>query len=310
MKHCLCIVLMFASLMGCTSTSTSTEDGAGKLAGTLIKGEVFDQSMQVLASDELEGRKPFTAGEAKTIAYLQKAFAGIGLQPGNDTSFLQQVPMVEIKSEAARTLTVQEGEHALSFNFLDDYVAGSRRVQPEVSLNNSEMVFVGYGIVAPEFGWNDYAGVDVKGKTVVVLVNDPGFFDSSLFKGRTMTYYGRWTYKFEEAARQGAAGVFIVHDTKPASYDWPVVRSSWSKSRLYLNREDGNMNRCAVEGWLSMETAKKVLALAGQPDSIFAAAGKKGFNPVPLQLKASITVKNNIKESHSYNVLALLPGTE
>lgn len=304
------MVVMFAGLISCTSTSTSADDGAGKIAGSLIKGEVFDQSIQILASDELEGRKPFTTGEGKTIAYLQKAFAGIGLQPGNDTSFLQQVPMVEIKSDASRTLTVQNSTNSFSFNFLDDYVAGSRRVQPEVSLDSSEMVFVGYGIVAPEFGWNDYAGVDVKGKTVVVLVNDPGFFDNSLFKGKTMTYYGRWTYKFEEAARQGAAGVFIVHDVKPASYDWPVVRSGWSKSRLYLSREDGNMNRCAVEGWLSMETAHKVLALAGHSDSIFAAAGKKGFNPVPLQLKASITIKNSIKESNSFNVLALLPGTE
>ncbi len=168
----------------------------------------------------------------------------------------------------------------------------------------------GYGIVAPEYGWNDYEGLDVKGKTVVVLVNDPGFADSTLFKGKTMTYYGRWTYKFEEAARQGAAGVMIVHDTRPASYGWTVVRSGWSKSKLYLEAEDNNKSRALIEGWMTMDSAKKLFKLAGVSDSVLTEAGKKGFKPVNLGVKTSVTINSTIKKSKSNNVLAVWPGTD
>lgn len=310
MKKYFAYIWVLISITSCNTGSPGKQTDAVTIAEENIQGKVFDAAMKVLASDELEGRKPFTIGETKTIAYLQDAYSAIGLMPGNDTSFLQKVPLVDVKSVPEVSLTVQNSDTELSFHYLDDYVAASRRLQDESKLEKSEIVFVGYGIVAPEFGWNDYAGIDVKGKTVMVLVNDPGFFDSTLFKGKTMTYYGRWTYKFEEAARQGAAGVFIVHDTRPASYDWPVVRSGWSKSKLYLNREDRNMGRAAVEGWVTMASAKKIMALAKKPDSLLQAAGKKGFNPVPLNLNASIRIKNTFKESYSQNFIALLPGTE
>lgn len=289
-------------LTGC-SEKTSNENDA------LINGEEFSKHIAVLASDSLEGRKPFSAGEEKTINYLKTEFEKLGLQPGNGDSYFQKVPMVDIMSKPEGKLVFKGAGPAVELNYLDDFVAASRRVKEQVKLENSEMIFVGYGIVAPEYGWNDYDGLDVKGKTVVVVVNDPGFWDPKLFKGKTMTYYGRWTYKFEEAARQGAAGVILIHDTKPASYGWAVVRSGWSKSKLYLQAEDDNMSRAAVEGWITMESAKKLFQLAGVSDTLLQAAGKKGFKPVPLKVKASISLKNAIKRSESNNVLAVLPGT-
>jgi Zn-dependent M28 family amino/carboxypeptidase len=276
----------------------------------LITGEQFTRHIAVLASDSLEGRKPFSTGEKKTINYLKTEFEKLGLLPGNGESYFQKVPMVDIMSKPAGQLVFKGAKGNLSLNYLDDFVAATRRVREQVIVQNSEMIFAGYGIVAPEYGWNDYEGLNVKGKTVVVLVNDPGFSDSTLFKGKTMTYYGRWTYKFEEAARQGAAGVIIIHDTGPASYGWTVVRSGWSKSKLYLQAEDDNMSRAVMEGWITMESAKKLFALAGVSDTLLVAAGKKGFKPVPLGVSSSITLNNKIKKSESNNVLALLPGTD
>src|SRR5690606_29616977 len=202
----------------------------------------FTRHLQVLAADSLEGRKPFTPGEDKTIRYLQEQSRQLGLKPGNGNSYLQEVPMVEITSVPAGPLVFKGKNGTLSLSYLDDYVATTRRVTPQVQLNNSEVVFAGYGIVAPEYNWNDYAGLDVKGKTVLVMVNDPGFVDSTMFKGKTMTYYGRWTYKYEEAARQGAAGIIIIHDTAPASYPWSVVRGGWSGAKLYLQTADNDMS--------------------------------------------------------------------
>ncbi len=297
--------LFFASgiLAGCGDKAENKEE-------SLITGKEFAKHIAVLASDSLEGRKPFSTGEEKTIQYLKTEFEKMGLQPGNGDSYFQKVPMVDIMSKPSGKLVFKGAKSGIELNYLDEFVAASRRVREQVKLENSEMVFVGYGIVAPEFGWNDYAGIDVKGKTVVVLVNDPGFWDANLFKGKTMTYYGRWTYKFEEAARQGAAGVMIIHDTKPASYNWAVVRSGWSKSKLYLQAEDDNMSRAAVEGWITMEFAKKMFQLAGVSDTVLTTARNKGFKPVPLHMKASITINNTIKKSESNNVLAVWPGTD
>jgi Zn-dependent M28 family amino/carboxypeptidase len=275
-----------------------------------IDGKVFSQHMAVLAADSLEGRKPFTKGEEKTLRYLKAQFEALGLQPGNGDSYFQEVPMVEIKSTPAGPLKIEGKSGNISLNYLDDFVGGSRHIANEVQLKNSELIFAGYGIVAPEYNWNDYAGLDVKGKTVVVLVNDPGFTDSTLFKGKTMTYYGRWTYKFEEAARQGAAGVLIVHDTRPASYGWTVVRSGWSKSKLYLEADDNNKSRAMMEGWITMDSAKKLFKLAGVSDALLTDAGKKDFKPVPLGVHTSMTIHNQIKKSKSNNVLAVWPGTD
>ncbi len=280
-----------------------------RAADSAIDGKAFAKHIKVLASDDFEGRKPFSPGEAKTIEYLKTEFEKLGLKPGNGKSYFQDVPMVDIASTPAGPLVMKGKDGEISLNYLTDYVAATRRVQDQVKVENSEMVFAGYGIVAPEYGWNDYAGLDVKGKTVVVLVNDPGIVDDKLFKGNTMTYYGRWTYKFEEAARQGATGVLIVHDTGPASYGWSVVRSGWSKSKLYLQAEDDNRSRAAMEGWLTLESAKKLFKLAGVSPDIMHKASQKGFKPVPLGVKTSLVINNTFKKSISHNVIALLPGT-
>jgi len=290
-------------LYGCSDKSDKQETN-------LIDGKEFTRHIAVLASDSLEGRRPFSVGEEKTINYLKTEFEKLGLGPGNGNSYFQKVPLVDIMSKPDGQLVLKGAKGSLSLNYLDDFVAATRRVQSQVKVEDSPMIFAGYGIVAPEYGWNDYDGLDVKGKTVVVLVNDPGFADSTLFKGKTMTYYGRWTYKFEEAARQGATGVIIIHDTKPASYGWAVVRSGWSKSKLYLQADDDNMSRAVMEGWITMESAKKLFQLAGVSETLIRAAGKKGFQAVPLHVNASITLNNTIKKSESNNVLALLPGTD
>ena len=180
-------------------------------------------------------------------------------------------------------------------------------------MRGSEVVFVGYGIDAPEFGWNDYAGVDMRGKTALILVNDPGFVtgDETLFRGKAMTYHGRWTYKFEEAARKGAAGAIIVHETAPASYDWGVVRNSWSGPQFYLDRADGNAGRTALEGWITEGRARQLMELAGQDfDAMKAAAVKRGFKPVPLGVTATGGVRNAIRHKRSPNLVGLMPGKD
>jgi Zn-dependent M28 family amino/carboxypeptidase len=309
MQTCYRLLLIAAIALGaCNRAGKNTAALEDSTAFKAISEEGFRQHLGVLAADSFEGRKPFTTGEEKTIRYLQAQFKQLGLQPGNGNSYLQEVPMVEITSTPSGPLVFKGKGGQLSLKYLDDYVGTTRRVTPKVQLNNSEMVFAGFGIVAPEYNWNDYAGLDVKGKTVVVMVNDPGFYDSTLFKGHTMTYYGRWTYKYEEAARQGAAGLIIIHDTAPASYPWSVVRSGWSGAKLYLQTSDNDMSRAAMEGWITLDAAKKLFRLAGVSDTLMQAARKPGFKPVPLPVTASVTINNKLKKSTSHNVLAVWPG--
>ncbi|UKT66074.1 M28 family metallopeptidase [Pedobacter mucosus] len=296
------------SLSACRQSSISNADGPDSLAIKAINDSSLTGYLAKIASDDFEGRKPFTNGETKTINYLKAEFEKLGLKPGNGDSFFQEVPMVEIKSIPEDKMLIKGKTGTLTLNYLTDFVAGSRRVVNEVSIKNSPMVFVGYGIVAPEYGWNDYAGLDVKGKTVVVMINDPGFADSTLFKGKNMTYYGRWTYKFEEASRQGATGILIIHDNEPAAYPWSVVRSGWSKSKLTLQSENNGMNRTVVEGWITLDVAKQIFKMAGQTDALFTEAKKKGFKAVDLKMITSLKIKNKIKKSITYNVLATIPG--
>ncbi len=301
-----CALFFFGS---CKQNAKSTNAGADSLAIKAINDSSLTQYLSVIAADSLQGRKPFTNGETKTINYLKAQFEKLGLEPGNGNSFFQEVPMVEIKSIPEDKMVFKGKNASLTLNYLTDFVAGTRRVQDEVSISNSPLVFAGYGIVAPEYGWNDYADLNVKGKTVVVLINDPGFADSALFKGKNMTYYGRWTYKFEEAARQGATGIIIVHDTEPAAYPWTVVRSGWSKSKLTLQSEDNGMNRAVVEGWITLDKAKALFAMDGKSfDQLALSARKKGFKAVDLNISTSLKVKNTIKKSVTYNVLAKIPG--
>jgi Zn-dependent M28 family amino/carboxypeptidase len=267
------------------------------------------QHIAVLANDSLQGRKPFSVGEEKTIAYIAAQFKKMGLEPGNNGSYYQNVPMVEIKLADVPTMQIT-GKTNLKMEAGVNFVAATRREVPAVELKNSPLVFAGYGIVAPEYKWNDYANLDVKGKTVVVLVNDPGFqAPEKFFKGDTMTYYGRWTYKYEEAARQGAAGVIIVHQTEPASYGWQVIQNSFTGSKLYLQQANKHMDRCQFEGWINEETAKKLLADAGITEDMRAYARKKDFKAVPLNSTVSVSLKNKLKYSTSHNVIATLKGS-
>ncbi len=263
-----------------------------------------------LASDEFLGRKPFTEGEVKTVNYLKDEFEKLGLLPGNGDSYFQDVPMVEITGTPSENMIISGKNESFNLELLKDFVATTNKVVTDVSLENSELVFAGYGIVAPEYGWNDYEGMDWKGKTAVVLINDPGFKsgDSTVFKGNEMTYYGRWTYKYEEAARQGADGLIIIHDTEPAAYGWNVIESGWSGARLIIENDLPLLN---VESWISSESAKKMFdasALNGQDYKTI--SRKKGFKPIPLELNVSVEIKNKIKRDVSKNVVALIPGTD
>ena len=280
---------------------------------TAINLQDYTRHIQTLSSDEFAGRAPSSVGEEKTIRYLEEEFRKLGLRPGNGDSFFQEVSLIAINTTPPPRLTVRAGKKRLHLNWRKDYVAVTRQMQPEVVIQNSPLVFAGYGIVAPEYHWNDYDGVDVAGKTVVVLVNDPGYAtgDSILFKGRAMTYYGRWTYKYEEAARQGAAGIIIVHETGPAGYPWGVVESGWTGPQFYLESPDGNMSRCALEGWITEDAARQLFAAGGMDfEAAKAAASHPGFQPIPLHAGYSVTLRNEIHSSVSNNVLALLPGNE
>ena len=276
--------------------------------------------VKILASDRFEGRAPGTAGEDLTVAYLTKQFKEYGLKPGNpDGTFVQEVPLVAIKSAPVASFAPASGGAAYVPAYPDDYVAVSRHVAPEVDVKDSEMVFVGYGVVAPEYGWDDYKGMDLRGKTLVMLINDPPVpdpkdlsrLDEKVFKGKTMTYYGRWTYKYEIAAKEGAAAAIIVHETEPAGYPYEVIKNSWSGENSDLKTPDGNSGLVPVEAWVSSGTAVKLLALAGQD---FAAlkrqAVSRDFKPVALGLKASFAIKNEIREIRSRNVVAKLEGSD
>lgn len=261
-----------------------------------------------LASDEFEGRKPGTDGERRTIEYLVAEFGRLGLEPGNGDSWLQQVPIVETTTASDASLSL--GGRAL--RYLDEMVVWTRRVVPEARLEASPLVFVGHGIVAPEHGWNDYAGLDMRGKTALILINEPGFAtgDASLFRGRALTYYGRWTYKFEEAARQGAAGAIIVHQTEPAGYPWHTVRNGRIGPQVDLESADGNAARALIEGWITEEAAEALFRAAGTSyGEALRAASARGFQPRPMQIQATAAVRNVIRRASSANVLAKIRGT-
>ena len=271
-----------------------------------ISVEKIVPPLKTLASDEFEGRLPTTEGEKKTLDFLVTEFKKLGYSPGNGDSFLQEVDLMEITADPDMTMSIGSN----TFSYKQDMVASSKREQNEVTLNDSELVFVGYGVNAPEYEWNDYAGLDVAGKTVVILVNDPGFEnpESGKFQGTTMTYYGRWSYKYEEASRQGAAGALIVHETAPASYGWSVVANSWSGPQYGLVSADAGASRVAVEGWLSLDAAEKVFAEAGLSFAEQKAKAMQGPYSQPMDISASVTVKNTFKQSKSHNVIATLPG--
>ena len=314
MKKILLLPLVVSSvawLSACSqepAATTPTEQNNFDVVYNSITADKIAPPLKTLASDEFEGRLPTTAGEKKTLDFLVSEFKRLGLEPGNGDSYLQAVELMEITADPNMTMTI--GDH--TFDYKTDMVAGSKREQDVVTLTDSELVFVGYGIHAPEYDWNDYEGLDVAGKTVVILVNDPGFENpqGGKFQGTTMTYYGRWSYKYEEASRQGAAGAIIVHETAPASYGWSVVANSWSGPQYGLVSPDNGASRVAVEGWLTLEAASRVFADAGLNFEEEKAKAMQGPYSVPLDQNMSVTVKNTYQASTSYNVLATLPGSE
>ncbi len=276
-----------------------------------IDASVYRKHVAKLASDEFEGRKPGTVGETRTLEYLEAEFRKLGLEPGNGASFLQEVPMVEITAAPDASLRFTTGTDVAHLKFRDDMVIWTKRVKETESLTASPLVFVGYGVTAPEFGWDDYAGIDMRGKTAVILVNDPGFItkDESLFRGRAMTYYGRWTYKYEEAARRGAAAAIIVHQTEPASYGWGTVVNSWSTPQLDQETAEGNAGRVGVEGWITEAAAQKLFAAnGGSFQDAVQRANRRGFRAELLSSTASASLRNTIRRAKSYNVAARLAG--
>ena len=302
-----------ALLLAACTTAPGQRTAQRPYSGPPISLATLTTATQILSSDEYEGRAPTTKGEDKAVAYIAQRFEKAGLQPGNKGSWFQNVPLVE--SLATPTaLTISGAGVPMTLSHRTDFVANSYQVQPRVDLQNSEMVFVGYGINAPERGWNDYAGVDVKGKTVVILVNDPDWQETGLegrFNGKAMTYYGRWTYKYEEAARQGAAAAFIVHDSEPAAYGWNVVQSSWTGPQYNMDEPGGHMDQSKVIGWLTNDAARRILTASGQDlTSLSAAAKRQGFKAVPLRTRASIGLTNQIKKQASRNVIGILPGSK
>jgi len=278
-----------------------------------INAADFGELVKTLASDEFEGRAPGSRGEDLTINYIRDQMQRIGLQPGNGDSWFQDVPMTETTADPGTVLKIQRGDNQQQLAFGTDMVIGSRRGESEIKIDGSDMVFVGYGVDAPEQNWNDYADQDWTGKTVVMFVNDPGFHvgDAKLFDGKRMTYYGRWTYKFEEAARKGAAAALIVHDTAGAAYGWDVVKNSWGGPQYDLPAAEDKEPRLQAQGWLSAEAARKLFADAGLDlDKAYKDANKRGFKPVPLQAKLSLDLKSTIAQKKSRNVVGVLPGSK
>jgi len=276
------------------------------------------QHIKVLSADEFEGRGPGTRGEELSVKYITEQYQRLGLKPGNpDGTYVQKVPLAGFTAAPKASFTA--GGKKIDLNFPTDYVAVSRRFVPESKVENSDMVFVGYGVVAPEYGWDDYKGVDVKGKTIVMLINDPAVpdardpskLDEKMFKGKAMTYYGRWTYKYEIASAKGAAAAIIIHETGPAGYPYEVVSGSWSRENFDIQKPDKNMGRVAVESWITTDRARELFTAGGHDfDALKKAAVSKDFKPVALNAKANIEIKNTLREINSSNVIGKVEGSD
>ena len=278
------------------------------------------QHIQRLASDAFEGRFPGSIGEELTVEYLIQQFESLGLQPGDPAgSYLQKVPLIGITAASELELAFRRGAEKISLQSGDQFVAWSKQAVQEASIQDSDVIFAGYGVVAPEYNWDDYKDVDVKDKTVVVLVSDPPVpdpddpskLDEKLFKGKAMTYYGRWTYKLEQAAQKGARACFIIHEPGPAGYPWEVVQDSWSGELFDLVTTDREIPHCALEGWFTNESTRSLFQLAGHDlETLKEAAVRRDFKPLPLDLKASLSIENTFRRLDSQNVIAKLEGSD
>lgn len=306
------------TLAACVGSAPRVDTSAvAAFAHPSLSGEATLAHIQVLASDEFEGRAPGSRGEALTLDYLERAFAAAGLEPGardaaGAPSWRQEAPLVSARVEGAPSFAIAGADGERAYAYGADFVAWTKRVRDEIAIDEAPFVFVGYGVVAPEQNWNDYAGIDMRGKIAVILVNDPDFEigEDRGFGGRAMTYYGRWTYKFEEAARQGALGALIIHETAPASYPWSVVASHNTATHFDVVREDEGMSRAAVEGWITAEMGRDLLARAGLDfDEMKRRAQTRGFHATLLPgLRGSILLRTHFEQALSHNIVAVLPG--
>ncbi|HUR42339.1 MAG TPA: M28 family metallopeptidase [Verrucomicrobiae bacterium] len=318
MRLLLTLILFVAVAAGCATSVGRYAPESLLQAESAIDAESLLAHINELASDRYEGRAPATEGERLTVEYLTAQFKALGLQPGNpDGTYVQEVPLVGISGTRSATLTAN-GKR-MHMNFPDDYVALTRRFEPTIRLPETELVFVGYGVVAPEYDWDDYKDVDVRGKVIVMLINDPAIpdpddpsrLDPKMFNGRAMTYYGRWTYKYEIAAEKGAAGALIVHETGPAGYPYEVLSGSWGRENFDIERDDGNKGRVQVEGWISRERAETLFRLSGHSlEAMKQAALERDFRPVTLPAKASFKLDNTLRRVTSKNVIARLDGAD
>jgi Zn-dependent M28 family amino/carboxypeptidase len=292
--------------------SCNLESGRLETALKSITADDMKNYISVLASDDFLGRAPSTSGETKTINYLAEQFKILGLKPANNGSFFQEVSLVKLTSDPSMKLNISGGKKSIDLKYSNDFIGGTPQIKEIIQIDNSDIVFVGYGINSPENNWNDYKGIDVKGKTVLMLVNDPGYAtsDTNLFSGKVMTIYGRWTYKFEEAARQGAKAAIIIHETGAAAYPWEVVQNSWSGSQFFLLGNDLAKSDLQFQSWITTGSAQKMFEAAGLDyNRITTSASRRGFTPVEMKLKASILFKNKIDYTKSNNVAAIWPGT-
>jgi Zn-dependent M28 family amino/carboxypeptidase len=331
MTHRIFALIVVAAAVACARDNSQTAGTASvtpqvAAAAESITAPAILQHIRNLSDDSLEGRAPGTPGEAKAVAYIEGQFKALGLAPGNpDGTYEQKVQMIGYTPHPTASFTA--GGKTIALRFKDDFVANSRHDRPETKVQGSDIVFVGYGVEAPEYGWNDFKDMDVKGKTILVLINDPAVpsagytpkgsettaedmehLDSTMFRGKAMSYYGRWTYKYEEATRKGAAAIFIIHETVPAAYGWNVVRSSNSNEAIDVIYPDAD-KRVGVEGWITLDKAKELFKAAGQNwDSLHAAAKSKDFKPVALNAKANVSVKVDVRRIDSRNVVAKLEG--
>ncbi len=276
-----------------------------------INAQSLITHIRKLASDEFEGRSPSSKGEALTIQYVTEQFKAAGCTPGNpDGTFVQTVPLLSYRTQASGPMKVARGDKTVEMKFADDFVAWTRKPVDRFTLDG-ELVFVGYGVTAPEYNWNDLDGVDLKGKVLVMLVNDPPVADEKMFGGRAMTYYGRWPYKFEQAARAGAAGCLVIHETGPAGYGWDVVKNSWGSESFTFLGPDNNESLCPVEGWITTPMAEQAFALAGTTlADVKAAALKPDFAPIPLGARITFEASNSIRRVESRNVVAKIDGSD
>ena len=307
------------TLAAFTLFAADTPEEKLKPALDVITPDALLAHIKTLASDEFEGRAPGSKGEELSIKYISDQFRSIGLKPGNpDGSYFQEVPLAGIKSEPKMVLAVA-GKPPVELKYPDDFVASSARLQPEIKVDNSDLVFVGYGVVAPEYGWDDYKGVDLRGKTILMLINDPAVpdpkdpskLDERMFKGKAMTYYGRWTYKYEIAAQKGAAAAIIIHETEPAAYPWQVVRSSWAKENFELDNPNKNADAVSARSWITLDVAKKLFVDCGQDfDALKKTAITKEFRPVALNAKANIDIKQALRSFKSHNVIGKFEGAD